>query len=193
MSTLENLTAKILADSEAEAAQIIRKAEDEAAAKRAAAEAETATEKEKILASAKTEAARQAEQLIAGGQLAARDVALGARQQMLDKVFAQALEKLNAMEQPAFTDFLIRALKAAGAAGGELILPEKYTLSAEEINAAMGTADSKAGGFRISQSGRKIDGGFVLCQGGIEQNNTFQSLVSFYRYELESEVLKALE
>lgn len=193
MSTLENLTAKILADSEAEVARTLQKAEEEAAAVRTAAQTETARETEKLLADAKTEAARQAEQLVEGARLAARDAALDAKQRILNKVFAEALARLNAMDKAAFTAFLVSSLKAAGADGGELLLPERYGLSAGEINAAMGTTDSKAGGFRISTTGRGIDGGFVLCQGGIEQNNTFDSLVAFYRYELESDVLKALE
>lgn len=191
MSTLENLTAKIISDSEAEAAKIIAEAKAEAERLTATVMDEAAREKDKILADAKIEAAREEEQIVVGKTLAVRDANLAAKQEMLDKVFADALSRLNAMDKNDYMKFLTGYLAGLDLDGEEIILPEKYGVkNIDDINSALQKAGKK-GNLKLS-SGAKIDGGFVLRKGGIEQNNTFESLVSYYRYELESEVISAL-
>lgn len=192
VSTLDNLTAKILADSEAKAAEILAGAKAEAERIQAAAVEEANREKEKILSEAKVAAAREEEQIVVGGTLAVRDQNLAAKQQMLDKVFAEALSRLNAMGKDEYLKFLTGCLSKLDLDGEEILLPEKYGIgSADEINAALKKAGKK-GNLTLSRPGRKIEGGFVLSKGGIEQNNTFEALVGYYRYELESEVISTL-
>lgn len=191
MSTLENLTAKILADSEAKAAQILADAKAEAAKIEAAALEDAQHEKEKILAEAKREAAHEEQQLVVGGQLAVRDQNLDAKQQMLDKVFAQALSKLNDMSRDEYMKFLTGYLSGLDLDGEEITLPARYGVTdITPINEALKNAGRK-GNLVLAADGR-IDGGFMLSKGGIEQNNTFEALVDYYRYELESDVIAAL-
>lgn len=192
MSTLENLTGKILSDSEAKAKEILDDANAEAAriVREQVAEAESL--KEKILADAKVQAAREEEQIVVGKTLAVRDENLGAKQRMLDKVFAEALRRLHAMPQEQFMKFLTGYLAALDLDGEELILPaERRPADIAEINAALQKAGKK-GNLTLSQEDRRIGGGFILAKGGIEQNNTFEALVAYYRYELEGEVIAAL-
>lgn len=76
--------------------------------------------------------------------------------------------------------------------GEEIILPEKYGITnLDEINKAIKKAGGK-GNLVLAKDGTPIGGGFMLRKGGIEQNNTFESLVEYYRYELESEVISML-
>lgn len=190
MATLEKLTAKILADSEAEAKRILEEAGAEAARITAGIREETGREKEKILADAQLEASRKSEQILIGGQLAARDADLAAKQQMLNKVFAEALQRLNAMPKEKFLQFAAQTLRGQRLNGEEIILPERYGFTIDEINAAVKAAGGT--GVLVMGESRGIEGGFILRKGGIEQNNTFEALVEFYRYELESEVTRAL-
>lgn len=191
MSTLDNLTGKILADSEAEAAAILAEARAEAARVTAAALEDAAREKEKLLAEAKTEAAREEEQIIVGRKLAERDRGLSAKQQMLDKVFAEALKRLEAMSKAEFFVFVTNHLKGQKLDGEEIILPARYSVTQQELDAALEQAGI-APGLKLAGSGRAVEGGFVLSKGGIERNSTFEALLSFYRYDLESAVLEAL-
>lgn len=97
MASLDNLTSKILGDSESKAREILDKAQAEADRIVSDMVRDAEAEKEKILAAAKVQAAREGEQIVVGKTLQVRDENLNAKQQMLDKVFAQALERLNAM------------------------------------------------------------------------------------------------
>ena len=191
MSTLENLTAKIISDSEMQAKQICAQAQTEAQRITAAVMDEAEREREKILADANLQAAREEEQIVVGNTLAVRDANLGAKQEMLDKVFTEALTRLNAMDKDEYLRFLTEFLVNLDLDGEEIILPGKYKIqSIDEINAALQKAGKK-GNLKLGK-GTAIDGGFVLRKGGIEQNNTFEALVGYYRYELESEVISAL-
>lgn len=190
--TLDNLTAKILKDSEAKAAQILADAKAEADRVTAAVLEEAEQERQKILADAKIEAAREEEQIVVGKTLAVRDRNLEAKQQMLDKVFSEALSRLNGMGKEKYLQFLQKFLSTQDLDGEEIILPEKYGIkNIDELNAALNKAGKK-GNLRLCTEGPKIEGGFLLRKGGIEQNNTFEALVDFYRYELESEVIGTL-
>lgn len=191
MSGLDNLTAKILEDAKARASEITGSAEAQARSIVSAAEAEAGRERDRILVEAEDEARRAAEQVTLSKTLAIRDQNLDAKQQMLDKVFAEALEKLNAMARPDYEKFLYSYLEALDPDGEEIILPARYSLSVDDINAHL-KEKGKRGNLVGNPEGRAINGGFILCKNGIEQNNTFEALVGFYRYELEGEVLKLL-
>lgn len=190
--TLERLTEKIHADAEASAAEIIAEAKAEAEKQLAAAAQEAKKDADKVVADAKLEAVRQEEQIVDGKTLAVRDQNLGAKQEMLDKVFAEALVRLNAMEKDAFMQFLLDSLCKMDLDGDELLLPAKYEIkSIDPVNKALQKAGKK-GNLTLAEPDTKMQGGFVLRKGGIEQNNTFESLVGYFRYELESEVLATL-
>lgn len=191
MSTLENLTAKILSDSEAQAKQILAEAQQEAQRITTAAMDEAEREREKILADAKTQAAREEEQIVVGNTLAVRDANLSAKQEMLNTVFSEALARLNAMSKEQYLQFLTAYLEKLDLDGEQIILPGKYQIqNIDEINAALQKAGKK-GNLKLGKDST-IESGFVLRKGGIEQNNTFEALVGYYRYELESEVISAL-
>ncbi|MDL2232957.1 V-type ATP synthase subunit E [Ruminococcaceae bacterium OttesenSCG-928-L11] len=191
MSGLDNLTAKILEDANKRASEITGAADDQAKSILDEATDEANRDKDRILTDAKTEAARAAEQVTLGKTLAVRDQNLDAKQQTLDKVFASALDSLNNMTEANFKKFLFAYLIALDPDGDELLLPEKFGVSVDDANAALKAAGKKGNLVKSSDS-RTIQGGFILSKNGIEQNNTFESLVAFYRYELESEVLKLL-
>ncbi len=181
MSNLDNLTAKILADAREKAAQIVENAKAEAEAKIAEELRAAEAESEKITADAELEAARRAGQLVSGKALAVRDENLAARRETLDKVFAEALKRLNDMPKEEYEKFLSGYLSKLSLSGESLYLPAKY-----------GITQAPVGGVTLPDDSRGIDGGFILSKDGIEQNHTFEALLRYYRDEMESEVLKIL-
>jgi V/A-type H+-transporting ATPase subunit E len=103
---------------------------------------------------------------------------------MLDKIFAEALKRLNDMPKEDFVKFLNDYLAGLALDGESLYVPNKYGITAKDI---------KAKNVVLATDGaRAIEGGFMLAQKGIEQNHTFEALIGYYRDELESEVLKIL-
>lgn len=193
VSSLENLTAKILADSKEQADSTIAAAKAQAQKNLDAEARVAAAESEKIVSDARFEAAHNAALIIQGKMLAIRDENLAAKREMLDKVFAAALEKLNNMPKDEFISYLAGYLAALDLDGEEIVLPKKYGItSAGDLNAALQKAGKKGNLALCSDPAREIEGGFILIKKGVEQNNTFEALLSYYRDELESEVLKIL-
>lgn len=187
MTNLDKLTAKIRGDAESRADKITADAKWQAERIVAEAIADATREKERILAEAETEAAHAGEQIILGKTLAIRDQNLNAKQKMLDEVFAAALEKMHAMTKDEFMKFLTSYLSGMKLSDEEIILPKKYGIkSVDELNKSLNAK------LTLHEGERDIEGGFILCKQGIEQNNTFESLISYYRYELEGTVLKML-
>lgn len=192
MSGLENLTAKIIRDANEQAERIAADAKAQAKQIVDAAEAEAEREKERILAEADVQAAHTAEQIVLGKTLEIRDNNLDAKQQILEKIFSQALDRLNSMSKDEYWKFLTGYLSGMDTDGEEIILPKKYGIaSVEELNEVL-KKNGKKGNLVLSADGREIDGGFVLSKNGIEQNNTFEALISKTRYDQESEILRML-
>jgi V/A-type H+-transporting ATPase subunit E len=193
VSNLDNLTAKILSDSKARAKEIVDSAKA-AAEKKIAGEIEAANaESEKIIADAKIEAERQANQRVQGQILAVRDANLAAKREMLDKIFGDALKQLNDMPKGEYIKYISDYLAKLELDGEELILPGKYGVtSIDEINEALKAAGKKGNLTLGSDAKHSIESGFMLLKKGMEQNHTFESLIGYYRDDLESEVLQIL-
>lgn len=191
MSNLDNLTSKILTDSKARSAAIM----EEAAGRSAAIVKEymnaAEEEKQRILNAGAKEAGRASEQMLLAKKLEIRDSHLQAKQEVLNRVFTIAIERLNNMSREEYFRFLSAALKHMDIDGVELVIPKKYHVtSIDEINTYLQNEGVK-GNLRLS-SGGIIEGGFILIKDGIEHNNTFEALVNFYRYELESKIIEIL-
>jgi V/A-type H+-transporting ATPase subunit E len=192
LSNLDNLISKIIKDAEGEAQRILAEAKEKAA--RIAAESTAAAEKEKadIIANAEKEALKEAEQIETGKKLEIRDLKLNAKQAVINKVFALALKKLNGMSKENYWKFLTTTLAGMALSDEELILPEKYEVKdIAELNAFL-KENGKTGALKLYTGGRKIEGGFIILKNGIENNNTFETLLQYYRYDLEGDVIKNL-
>ncbi len=192
MSNLDNLISKITSDCDEKANQIIKTANEEASdIIRQSAEA---AEKEKaaILNDAKSEAEKAAERIISGKKLQIRDESLNAKREAINRVFDFALQKLNQMSKDDYKKFLCANLASLDLTGGELILPPQYGINNEVELRDFLRDCKKADDLKLRDGTKKIDGGFILIQGGIEYNYTFETLLGYHRYELESEITKIL-
>ncbi len=194
MSNLDNLISKITSDCDEKANQIINTANDEASD--IIRQSIEAAEKEKaaILNDAKSEAEKAAERIISGKKLQIRDENLNAKRETINRVFDFALQKLNQMSTEEYKKFLCGSLSSFDLTGGEIILPfavKFYTIT----DMCLPTPSSKHfhnRRFYSRKDAKQINGGFILIQGGIEYNYTFETLLGYHRYELESEITKIL-
>ncbi|GHU56773.1 hypothetical protein AGMMS49975_20770 [Clostridia bacterium] len=126
------------------------------------------------------EAERLKERAIGAARLEARNKKLGAKQKQIDKVFEKALEELNNLPKEDFVKFVKARIDAQK--GDFIAYPEKYKLTAKDYAPAT----------HYNGGDREISGGFIVISGGIEQNNTFSSLIDFQKNDLEQEVIKIL-
>jgi len=197
MSNLENLSSKIKEDANIKAEAILKEAEDNGKliVENKIKKAEQL--KVKMLEKSKIEAITVKQRIISNAQLAVRNENIVAKQKMIDKVFAQALEKLLSIKDEEYLELIKRYLLSMSIVGNEeVILPGKYiNLVTEEylteINSALITSE-KIGEIKLSSENRNIKSGFIVLKNGIEINNTFESLVNSLRDELEPTIVKEL-
>ena len=197
MSNLENLSSKIVEDANIKATAILKEAKDKGASmieNKIKIANEQAVQK---LEKAKIEASTVKQRIISNAQLTVRNEKLTAMQKMIDKVFAQALEKLLDIKNEEYFELIKGYLLSMPIVGNEeIILPGKYrNLVSEEYLSGINTtlnASGKLGEIKISAEDRDIKSGFIVIKNGIEINNTFENLVNSLRDELESEIVREL-
>jgi len=197
MSNLENLSSKIVEDANIKAAAILKEAKDNGASmieNKIKIANEQAVQK---LEKAKIEASTVKQRIISNAQLTVRNEKLTAMQKMIDKVFAEALEKLLDIKNEEYFELIKKYLLSMPIVGNEeIILPGKYrNLVSEEYLSGINTtlnASGKLGEIKISAEDRDIKSGFIVIKNGIEINNTFENLVNSLRDELESEIVREL-
>jgi len=179
MSNLDNLVAKIIKDGEERAKTITNEAEDKAKEIVAKKLAEAEKEKAAIAADAKIQAENAKEKIISATKLKVRDDMLIAKQESIANICDEALRRLNDLPSGEFEKFVSDSLSAERLSGHEeVILPDKYRNISVNV--------------KVSDEQRKISGGFILKSNDMEKNNTFESLLHYYRDDVEELVTQNL-
>lgn len=122
MDGIEKITAKINADAQAEIDALMAKAEQEAAAVTADFQAKARALKQELEAKGGKAAAEREERMASVAQLEARKAELAAKQDLLDRTFDRALEKLCALKDSEYIDLLAGLIAEASSTGQEEIL-----------------------------------------------------------------------
>ena len=184
MSSIENITDKIITDAKDKADLMIAEATKKAKSEAEIVTAEANREKERILQEARALATRQKERIVASTNAEIRDKKLEAKQKAIDGVFAESLIRLEAISPDEFAGFAADFCKNAGIKEGDLIIfPEKYKgMDTKKIHPKLAPYVGE----------RSVSGGFVLISGGVEQNNTFSALLDFLRDDIEPELVSIL-
>lgn len=195
MNGIEKITARILTDSEAEAAEIIARAKRQAESvlneQKQAAELESS----QLLRSGEKAASEQSARLAAAAESESKRMLLASRQKMLDKAFELALDKL--CSHPDKVEIMAKLAFMASESGTERVIMNKT--DRQQIGSAVVLAANKL----LSSSGKKseltlaeetrdIRGGLYLSSGNIETNCTFETLVSAQRESSAVEAAKIL-
>ena len=94
MNGIEKITERIAADAQAEAERVLSSAREEAAKITAKYKAQADAEAADLAAKNAKAAVEREERLISVAQMEARKVQLAAKQEMVEKTYALALEKL---------------------------------------------------------------------------------------------------
>lgn len=194
MNGIEKITQRIDAQAQTEIDQILARARADAAqiteryqsqADREEADRKTRNEKA---------AAEREERLVSVAELDARKAALVAKQKMVSAAFALALKKLCSMPDEDYTKTVAELLvKAAPDGRGSVVFSAEQRQSigpaaVAEANRLLG----EKGKLTLSDETRKIRGGFILVNGDVEVNSTFETLVRLQRGVMAGEIAKLL-
>ena len=119
MKGIEKITQLIQTDAQAEIDSVLSKAREEAEAVAARYQAQAAAEAAELAVKNEKAAAEREERLVSVAQMEARKVLLAAKQEMVEKAYIRALEKLTSMPEEQYTAVLADLLVEASSNGSE--------------------------------------------------------------------------
>ena len=192
MNGIEKITQRIETDTQAEIDRILGDARAEADDITDRYQAQANNEAAELAAKNQKAAAEREERLVSVAQMEARKVQLAAKQEMVEKAYDLALEKLCAMPDAQYTEVLAGLLVQASSNGREeaIFSPEDRErvgkAAVDKANAASGKQ------LKLSKETRPLKGGFVLRDENIEVNCTFDTLVRLEKAETTGAVVKKL-
>ena len=192
MNGIEKITQRIASDAQAEIDRILGDARDEAARITANYRAQADAEAQELADKNERAAAEQEERLISAAQMKASRLQLAAKQEMVEKAYIQALDKLCAMPKEQYVDVLAKLLVEASSNGKEEAVFSKE--DREQVGkAAVEKANQLSGKqLRLSEETQPIRGGFILKDKNMEVNCTFETLVRLQKAETAGAVAKTL-
>ena len=194
MNGIDKITQRITEQIDREIAEIQAKAKEQADAITADYAARIKKETEDILAHGKTAAAEREERLASMAQMEAKKAELAIKQEMLTRAFDLALEKLCALPDEQYTEFLASlAAKAAGIGKETVILSQKdRTRVGKAVVTKANELIGAGGALTLSEKTQPIKGGLILSDGAVEFNCTFETLIRLKKTEMAGEVASIL-
>ena len=192
MNGIEKITQRIASEAQAEIDRILGDARDEADRIAESYRAQADGEAAELNARNEKNAAEREERLVSAAQMEARKVLLAAKQEMVEKAYIQALDKLCAMPKEQYVDVLAKLLVEASSNG-----KEEAVFSKEDREQAGKAAVEKANQLSgkqilLSEETQPIRGGFILKDKNVEVNCTFETLVRLQKAETAGAVVKTL-
>lgn len=192
MNGIEKITDRIAAEAQSEIDRVLSGAEAEVG--KIMEKYRAQAEREAAEAAAKNErlAAEREERLVSVAQMEARKELLAARQSQVEAAFDQALNTLCALPEERYAAVAAELLTQAAAGGrGEAVFSPR---DREKVGrAAVEEANKRLNGkLTLSEETRPLKGGFILVDGSVEVNCTFDTLVRLKRGELAGEVAAVL-
>ena len=193
MNGIEKITQRIETDTQAEIDRILGDARAEADDITDRYQAQANNEAAELAAKNQKAAAEREERLVSTAQMEARKVGLAAKQEMVEKAYDLALEKLCSMPDEKYVqtvaDLLVQA--APNGHGAVIFAPAERERIGE---AAVRAANEKlhGGKLTLAEETRPLKGGFILSDGKVEVNCSFDTLVRLQKAEAAGAAAKKL-
>lgn len=122
MNGIDRITARISADTQAEIDRVLSAARAEAEKIADKYRAQARAEDRDLLAKSEKAAAEREERLVSAAQMEARKTLLSARQEMVERAYQRAIEKLCSMPRERYVELLAAMLVRACATGREEVI-----------------------------------------------------------------------
>ena len=224
MNGIDKITARIDADTQAEIDRILGDANAQAEAIAAKFRDQAKAEDVDLLSKSQRAAAEREERLISAAQMEARKSLLAVKQEMVERAYQRALEKLQSLPKEQYVELMAAMLVRASSTGreevvfspadqadaGKAAVARANELLAQEVAPELPLGDGVVANLlnkvaagvsafaqgtamlTVSEEARDISGGFILRDGRIEVNCTFDALVRSEREQTAGAVAKLL-
>jgi V/A-type H+-transporting ATPase subunit E len=191
MAGLDNIVSEILAEANAAAESVRQAAQREAEEIAKAAAAQSRQECEALEAKAGQARDTEAARTKSSADLQRRQRLLAAKQEIIAGVIDNAYAEIFRLDDAAYFELVKKMLgQYVLDKEGEICFNErdKKRLPKDFGDVIGEAAKAKGGSLVLSDEVRKIDGGFVLIYGGIEENCSFEALFAAERDRLTDRV-----
>ncbi|HPD88909.1 MAG TPA: V-type ATP synthase subunit E [Oscillospiraceae bacterium] len=189
MNGVSNLKDKILEEARQKASETLVAARADAKVSLDASRQEAEKAAAAILAEADRKAGNIALRLASQRDIESRSMRLAAKREVVSKAFDLSLVTLRSMDKKTYLGWMAGMIRSAQKEAAEVILnaEDREALGAELIEAAKGSLP-----LTLSAQTGTFIGGFILKEGLIETNGTFEVLTGAAREDLEGEVAALL-
>jgi len=197
MNGIEKIIGRITADTQVEIDQMLREAQLEADSISARYIAKAQLEEAELLERGQKAAAERIERLASVAHIEAKKIVLSAKQDMLDKAFRLAHDKLTQLPEQDYVSLLATLAASASLSGTESLIftqQDRETVG-EKIVAAANTRLEKSGkpaALTLSEETQEMGGGLLIRGDMMEVNCSFNMLLRLSRIEIAGEVAAVL-
>lgn len=192
MTGLEKILKAIETDARANADAILSKANKEAEELIENARADAEKKCSEIAQKSETEVKAVLSRAKSAAMLQERQIILNAKQQMINNMIVNAKNTLINLSDEEYTEVVIRMVKKyAHREAGKIAFSEKdLKRLPKDFNLKLQNAltDKVGASLTLSEVASKIDGGFLLVYGDIEENCSFDAIFSAAKEELQDKV-----
>lgn len=193
MNGIEKITARIIADAEAEAAAVRADASARCEQVRGDYDKKAQDEYWRIVRSGVKDCEARVQRLGRTAEMEAKKSVLTLKQDMVSEAFDKAAADVLAMPEEKYAVLLASlAVKASESGAEEIVLSERDSHLGETVAKLANKALGERGKLVYKGAVRDIPGGVILREGDIEINSSLDTLISQYRYQLASQVAEVL-
>lgn len=187
---------RVLEDARAQAAQMLKEAEERAEQYRVKADQEIVSKREETMDQARRECVELRDRMLRMAELDQRKVQLGVKRDLIDQAFQKALNSMREMSDADKLTYISRTLAEIASGDEEVIVSAADAAlfsgdALQKVNAAL-AAQGKPGKLTLSAERRETGGGFILKKSSMEINCTFEAMLGQVRPSLESSVADML-
>lgn len=191
MTGIDKIIKQIGADAAEAAGEIIAAAEESAGEEKKRAIEIAEKQGRAILCQAEIDAADYLNRAKSAAVLQKRQMILMAKQEIINEIIARAYQSLADLSDWDYFALILKMIKKhAWPQNGELLFsPQDLQRLPEDFQARVNEAlVDKNASLMVSDQTRKIDGGFVLVYGEIEENCSFSALFEAARERFQDQV-----
>ncbi|HDK7174751.1 TPA: V-type ATP synthase subunit E [Clostridium botulinum] len=197
MSSINNLTGKILEEAKVKKEEFIKEAKEDGKKILDKKTSEAKIIEKNTIEKAERESVIRRERILSNAELKVRNEKLQSKQKVIEKVLEKSLEKLSSLSKEEYLSYIKERILTLPIDGDEKIiinLKDKLLITEDfinEVNSEL-VKKGKLGNLSLSDERRDFKAGFILEKNGIEINNSFEALISSMKDELEYEVARVL-
>ena len=200
MSGTDKIVSSIMSEAQEKADVIIQEVTAEVSAIQAKADKTAEVEKTRILENGKKQSDMRYQQIISEAKMNARRAKLGAKEEVIEAAFSQAVGELKekaSSRSADYEDSLIKMIKeAADEIGGDDLIIQLNEADTNQFKGEISsdnTFDVEGIKFKLGEPINAIGGAILKTSNGdIEVNNTIEARLERFKSILRSEVANVL-